>query len=115
MDTYYNKHYINVDGRGRITDRWSDGPHPDRDTTGAICINDQGGYQFDSLPGGTVNPSIHTVDGIPLYKWDGLQVIPRTEEEIAADRAALPTPEPSEAERLRADVDFLAAMQGVTL
>ena len=55
------------------------------------------------------------MDGIPLYKWDGEQAIPRTEEEIAADRAAIPEPPPSPQEQLRADVDFLAAMQGVSL
>ena len=68
MNDFYNKHYITIDAHGRVTDGWSGGPHPERDTTGAICINEQGGYQFDSLPGGGINPSIHTTDGIPLYK-----------------------------------------------
>lgn len=88
MDGIYagNKHYINVDGRGRITSGWSDGPHPERDITDAICINDQGGYQFRLSPGGEENPPLYTLDGIPLYRWDGAQVLPRTEEEIEADR-----------------------------
>ena len=55
------------------------------------------------------------MDGIPLYKWDGESVQPRTEKEIAADRAEIPVPPPSPQEQLRADVDFLAAMQGVSL
>ena len=55
------------------------------------------------------------MDGIPLYRWDGEQAVPRSEEEIAADRAAIPAPPPSAQEQLRADVDFLAAMQGVRL
>ena len=58
---------------------------------------------------------LYTEDGIPLYRWEGGQVVRRSEEEVQADRAALPAPAPSEQERLRADVDFLAAMQGVTL
>ena len=103
----YNRHYITVDNHGRITAGWSDGPHPDRDTTGAICINEQGGYQFRLFPGGE--------DGIPLYKWDGTAVILRTDEGIASDRATIPVPPPSEQEQLRADIDFLAAMQGVSL
>lgn len=115
MDEYYNNHYIITDARGRITDGWSDGPHPERDTTNAICINQQGGYQFQLTPGGGENPPLYTMDGILLYRWDGAQVLPRTEEEIAADRAAIPEPPPSEQEQLRADVDFLAAMQGVSL
>lgn len=56
-----------------------------------------------------------TEDGIPRYKWEDGQVAPRTGEEIAADRAAIPEPPPTAQEQLRADVDFLAAMQGVTL
>ena len=56
-----------------------------------------------------------TEDGIPRYKWEDGQVLPRTREEIAADRAAIPAPPPTAQEQLRADVDFLAAMQGVTL
>lgn len=111
----YNKHYIITDADSRIVLAWSDGPLPDRDATDAICINEQGGYQFRLFPGGEENPPIYTMDGIPLYRWDGEQVIARTEEEIAADRAARPAPPPSAQEQLRADVDFLAAMQGVSL
>lgn len=89
--------------------------YPDKDTTNAICINDKGGYQFSLYPGGEENPPICTMDGIPMYKWDGSQVVPRTETEIEADRAAIPEPPPSAQEQLRADVDFLSAMMGVML
>lgn len=115
MSEFYNRHYITVDTQGQITAGWSDGPQPNRDTTGAICINEKGGYQFRLAAGGEENPPLHMMDGIPLYHWDGEQIIPRTEEEIAADRAAMPKPPPSAQEQLRADIDFLAAMQGVSL
>ena len=111
----YNRHYITLDAQGCIVDGWSGGPHPNRDTAGAICINEQGGYQFRLEPGGEENPPLYTMDGIPLYRWDGAQILPRTEEEIEADRAAIPEPPPSPQEQLRADVDFLAAMTGVNL
>ena len=32
----YNKHYITTDVQGHITFGWSDGPHPNHDTTDAI-------------------------------------------------------------------------------
>lgn len=127
MDRFYNKHYITVDEQNRITDGWSNGPHPDRDTTGAICINEQGGYQFRLLVKFAIfdgepwhqqteeNPALYTMDSIPLYRWNGEQVIRRADEEIAADRAAIPEPSPTPQEQLRADVDFLAALQGVML
>lgn len=81
----YNRHYIKTDDRGRITDGWSDGPHRDRDTSNSILINDKGGYQFRLAPDSEENPPLYTMDGIPLYRWDGEQAVPRTEEEIAAD------------------------------
>lgn len=96
------RHYITTDADGRVTDYWSDGPHPGRDTTGAICINGQGGYQFRFVPGGEENPPLRTMDGTLLYKWDGENVLTRTEAEIQADRDAIPAPPPSPAERLDA-------------
>ena len=115
MNPFYNKHYIKVDERGRITDGWSDGPHPDRDTADAVSFNEQGGYQFRLLPGGEENPALYTMDGVPLYHWDGEKAVRRTAEEIEADQAAKPEPPPTAQEQLRADVDFLAALQGVSL
>jgi len=115
MDRIHSKHYVTTDVQNRITGGWSDGVRADLDTSGAICINEQGGYQFRLTPDGAENPSLHTFDGIPLYKWDGKQIVSRTEEEIAADRAAIPAPLPPAQEQLRADVDFLGAMMGVML
>ena len=85
----YNRHYIIVRADGAIIKAWSDGPCPENDTANAICINEQGGYQFRFTPDGEENPNLYTMDGIPLYKWDGEKVIPRAEEEIAAEHIAL--------------------------
>lgn len=112
---FYNKYYITVDNRNRIVDAWSDGPRSDKDTSKAICINDKGSYQFRLTPGGEENPSMWTMDGIPLYKWNGKQAVRRSELEIASDRAAIPAPPPTTQEKDRADIDFLAAMMGVSL
>lgn len=93
-----NRHYISVDIQSRITGGWSDGLFPDKDTSDAVCINAQGGYQFRLFPGGEENPPLYDMDGIPLYKWDGQAVQPRTKAELDADRAAIPPPPPNEAE-----------------
>ena len=117
MDEFYNKHYITMDEQNRITDGWSDGPHPDRDTTGTVCIN-KGGYQFRLYPDGEENPDLYDHEHmIPLYKYEDGEVVRRTQEEIDADIAAIPVvePEPTLDERNRADIDYLAVMMGVEL
>ena len=100
----YSKHYIMVDAQGRIISGWSDGPCPDKDVTQAICIDGQGGYQFRLFPGGEENPALYTMDGIPLYRWDGQTVQLRADEEIGADRTAIPEPPPTAQEIGRAHV-----------
>ena len=102
MDEIYNKHYIDVDDRGRIIGGFSDGPHSGKSADGYILLRSDGGYQFRLYPDGEENPALWDMDGIPLYKYEGGEVVPRTEEELAADRGVLPKPEdkPSPEERI---------------
>ena len=92
--------YIKVDDRNRIircegeytlpsdlTD-WvliEEGPPCDR-------LNLAQSHYFDG--------GLYTMDGIPRYRWDGTQAVERTEEELEADRAALPAPPPTTNERI---------------
>lgn len=46
MDEIYNKHYIDVDDRGRIIGGFSDGPHSGKSADGYILLRSDGGYQF---------------------------------------------------------------------
>ena len=115
MDEFYNKHYVTVDEQGRVIDGWSDGPRPDKDISGAICINEQGGYQFRLTPGGEENPRLYTGDGIPRHKLVEGEVVKRTVEEIEADRSDIPAPGPSAAERLEAQVVYTAMMTDTLL
>ena len=99
-EMFYNKHYIAVDERSRIVAGWSDGIHPSRDTSNAICINEQGGRQFRLFQNSEENPLLFNgIHMIPLYRWDGTQVIRRTAEEIDADVAALSKPKQIPSER----------------
>lgn len=110
---HYNKHYVIIDERNRITDAWSDGPHREMDTAGAICINERGGYQLRLIVDGVEteeNPALWTIHGVPLYKYDEGEVKRRTSQEIKADISAIPPAPPSEMEQLRADVDYVMLM-----
>lgn len=114
MDEFYNNYYITIDANSSIISGWSSGPFPDRATTDAICINEQGSYQFRLHPEGEENPPLYTIDGIPLYKRDGAQVISRTDAEITADRAMIQEPPkaPTAAERLDALESAMLSMMG---
>lgn len=114
-EIYKNKYYIKLDSSNRIVDAWSDGPHSGRSTDGYVCFG-EGGYQLRLKINGVEteeNPPLFTMDGVPLYRWDGSNVIKRTDAEISADRESIPEPAPTEMERMRADIDFLLAMEGV--
>ena len=116
--------YIKVDEQGRIvrcegeytkpadlTD-WTlieEGPPCDR-------LNLAQSHYFDG--------GLYTADGIPRYLWDGYMAVLRTEEELDADRSAIPEPEPSgtlearftaleaEAEQAKADRKALNILLG---
>ena len=59
------------------------------------------GDKYHHAQGNYFPAPIYTEDGIPRYKLEDGAAVERTEEEIEADRAALPEPEPTEAEKLR--------------
>lgn len=108
MEEFYNRHYISLRSDNAVIDAWSDGPHPEKDTISAICINEHGGYQFRLYFGGEENPPIYDADGIPLYKWDGEQVTARTAEEIEAEKSTLfgsPSARIAEIKRQLVDLD----------
>lgn len=117
MDDMKARVYAVVDGDGRILQiegEYSLSNIPD--LSAAVLVEE--GTPCDRLNHAQnmyLEKGLLTDDGIPLYKWDGGQVVPRTEAEIETDRAAIPPPPPSPQEQLRADVDFIAAMTGVML
>lgn len=103
---FYNKHYIRTDDRGAIIYGFSDAFEQPQSTD--ICINEQGGRQFHLMPNGTENPPLLDMHGIPLYKWDGEEVIERAEEERQADIVLPAPPQPTPEQRLNDVEGFIA-------
>ena len=115
MDENTSKVYVLADDQGRIT-RCEGGY-----TTGNITdpenwvqIDEGTGDRFNLCQSHYFQDGLYTEDGIPRYKLQDGQAVERTEEEIAADRAAIVQPV-TPIEQMRADIDFIAAMQGVSL
>ena len=77
---------------------------------------DQGyGDKYHHAQGNYFPRPIYTEDGIPRYKLTDGQTVERTQEEIAADRAARPEPEPTLQEQMGAAVRLAkAAAQNLT-
>lgn len=111
------KHYITIDEKGCIVSGWSDAIFPEKDKSNAICINENGSYQFYLTDIKDPNPSLNNMDDIPLYKWDDGSVLKRTDSEIEADRAERianqSAPESTEMEKMRADLDYVMLMNGL--
>lgn len=108
MDDYKSNVYIQIDEKGRIL-RCEGGYTTPADLVGWTYIDEGNGDRYNLCQTNYFDGGLYTMDGIPRYRWDGTQVIPRTEEEIEADRAAIPATPPSETEQLMARVAELEA------
>lgn len=110
MMEFYNKHYIRVID-GIVTKGFSDAFEEPTDTD--ICINEKGGRHFEI--DGEINPPMFDENFCHLYRYDG-KLRKATADELKAElEANYVEPEPTEEEKLRADIDYLAIMTGVQL
>lgn len=100
MDTYIV--YIRTDSTGRVlainSSTFLTG------TEGWTQIDEGWGDKYHHAQGNYLDGPLYTEDGIPRYKLDRGRVVERTEEEIAADLAAMPAPPPTREEILEAKI-----------
>ena len=118
-----SKVYIQADTEGRIL-RCEGGYTTPADLTGWIEIDEGTGDKYNLCQSHYFDGGLYTMDGIPRYRWDGTQAVLRTDEEMEADRAAIPEPKPSktvedrltaleaEAEQAKADREALNILLG---
>ena len=114
MDVINSKVYVKADEHGRII-RCDGGYTTPEDLSGWTQIDEGTGDKYNLCQSHYFDGGLYTADGIPRYKLVDGKPVERTAEEIEADRWALTPPAPTALEQLRADVDFLAIMQGVDL
>lgn len=92
-DDYVSKVYIQADTEGRIL-RCDGGYTTPADLTGWIEIDEGDGDKYNLCQSHYFEGGLYTTDGIPRYHWDGEKAVLRSEDELEADRAAIPDPEP---------------------
>lgn len=85
------------------------------DPTGWTQIDEGIGDKFHHAQGNYFERPIMTETGIFRYKLVNGSPVEKTDAEISAELAKLPDQAPTEAEQMRADIDYIAAMSGVAL
>lgn len=101
--------YVQTDAQNRITAINSSAFLDD--TSDWIRIDEGIGDKYHHAQNYYFDKPIYE-QGVPRYKLIDGKAIERTQEEIKVD---IPEPEPTELEKLRADIDFLSIMTGVSL
>lgn len=123
FETPKSKVYIQTDTEGRIL-RCEGGYTTPADLSGWLEIDEGNGDRYNLCQSPYFDGGLYTMDGIPRYRWDGSAAVMRTDEEMEADRAAIPDPKPSktvearltaleaEAEQAKADREALNILLG---
>ena len=111
MQKNTSKVYVKVDKQNRIL-CCEGGYTTPNDLTDWVLIDEGSGDKYNLCQSHYFDKPIYTVDCVPRYKLVDGKAVERTTEEIQAD---VPEPQPTELEKLRADIDFLSIMTGVSL
>lgn len=110
MEIQKSKVYVLLDERNRITRIEGQYSLP-ADLTGWTLIEE--GEPCDRLnlaQSHYLDGGLRTMQGIPRWKYEDGACVLRSEEEMSADRAALPKPQPSQLDRVEAQVTYTAMM-----
>lgn len=80
------------------------------DLTGWVQIDEGYGDKYSLAQSHYLDGGLYTMQGIPRYKYEGGACVLRSEAELAADRDALPKPQPSQLDRVEAQATYTAMM-----
>lgn len=101
--------YILLDEKERIVRIEGEYSLPS-DLTGWVQIDEGYGDRFSLAQSHYLDGGLYTMQGIPRYKYEGGACVLRSEAELAADRDALPKPQPSQLDRVEAQATYTAMM-----
>ena len=104
-----SKVYVLLDERNRVL-RCEGGYSLPSDLTGWVQIDEGDGDRFSLAQSHYLDGGLYTMQGIPRYKYEGGVCVLRSEAELAADRDALPKPQPSQLDRVEAQATYTAMM-----
>lgn len=101
--------YILLDEKGRIVRVEGEYSLPS-DLTGWVQIDEGYGDRFSMAQSHYLDGGLYTMQGIPRYKYEDGACVLRSEEELEADRAALPPTAPTQLDRVEAQATYTAMM-----
>ena len=109
MEIQKSKVYILLDEKERIVRIEGEYSLPS-DLTGWVQIDEGYGDRFSLAQSHYLDGGLYTMQGIHRYKYEGGACVLRSEAELAADRDALPKPQPSQLDRVEAQATYTAMM-----
>ena len=111
FETPKSKVYIQTDTEGRILRCEGGYIMSNIDDVSKWTYIDEGyGDRFSLAQSHYLDGGLYTMQGIPRYKYEGGACVLRSEAELAADRDALPKPQPSQLDRVEAQATYTAMM-----
>lgn len=113
MEENKSKVYILMDDNNRVI-RIEGGYTTPADLTDWIEIDEGTGDKYNLCQSHYLEKGLMTEDGIYQYKYENEEVVERTQEEMDADRQAIPVV-PTDAEKLEAQVLYTAMMTDTLL
>lgn len=111
MEIQKSKVYVLLDERNRVLRCEGGYTMSNIDDVSKWTYIDEGtGDRYNLCQSHYLDGGLYTHDGLLRWKYEGGACVLRSEEEIAADRDALPKPQPSQLDRVEAQATYTAMM-----
>ena len=111
MEIQKSKVYVLLDERNRVLRCEGGYTMSNIDDVSKWTYIDEGvGDKYNLCQSHYLDGGLYTMQGIPRYKYEDGACVLRSEAEIAADRDALPKPQPSQLDRVEAQATYTAMM-----